>query len=81
MARQIIGAWTRTPAVADGLPDDWDEAFKIVSSNCTQAKTRFFDYTPRIVERAWAWLLKEFGQEAEHASLSVRDVVELYLDS
>lgn len=78
--------WTGTRGIVDGgLPDDWDEAFAIVSRNCGQPccnnSQSQFDYTPTIVQRAWEWLLREFGQEVEHANLSVRDVVELYLES
>ena len=76
--------WTGTRGIVDdGLPDDWDEAYAIVSKDCGQpcCNRQSQDYTPIIVQRAWEWLLREFGEEAAHADLSIRFVVELYLES
>ena len=72
--------WTGTRGIQDsGLPDDWEEAqAQLGKSDHSQSH---FDYTPTVVERAWAWLIKTFGDEAAHADLSVRFVVELYLES
>lgn len=83
MVKTIVRSqWTGTRGVLDaGLPDDWDEAYSIVSRNSYSCKEPSFDYTPAIVQRAWDWLLREFGEEAAHADLTIKFVVELYLDS
>ena len=72
--------WTgRDGVIGHDLPDDVDEAMELLKRRCGAPKKT--QYNSKLIARAWEWLLREFGDEVDHENLTVRFMVELYLDS
>lgn len=77
----VFSSWTGTRGVANEcLPEDWEEA-RIQLEEHHQKPNSHTEYNATLVARAWEWLIREFGNDAEHEELSFKFVVELYLDS
>lgn len=81
MVTRLYSAWTGTPGhVGSDLPNDWSEA-EVALRQRSQDRRERTQYNTTLVARAWDWLLKTFGDDVVHEELSIRFVVELYLDS
>lgn len=71
-------SWTGTRGAPDYVPEgDWDYAKALLAERCDLSQD--IDYTPKLVSLAWEEAEKRFGDRAK--DLSIRDVVEMFIDS
>ncbi len=77
-----MNSWTGTRGVSSpDLTGEWSEVRKTLEERVQNHHVRPinpFNY-PAVVERAAAFVIREFGED-ELEGLTVKDMVELYLD-
>ena len=76
---QARDPWTGTLGRVGAEFADFNEAEEFYRN--FDAKKPPNEFSSKVLARAWEWILREFGDEAGHAKLTVTEVVELYLDS
>lgn len=78
MATVAVNQWTGTRGTVLRELLTWDEERQRSAQAC--AVSPEIDCTPVIVARAWEWFRTNFPEDAKIGEVSVRLVVELWLD-
>ena len=79
MAIVATHQWTGTRGTVLRQLRDWDEELSF--SRQASSISSEMDFTPVIVARAWDWFRKFFPEDARTGEVTVKLVVELWLDS